>query len=629
MEKASLTELPTQDDFPDDGGVILYENFYDRLYLNSNYDVRVEKQVQRAIIYFNDKAETWTHHVIYLDDQSILLDFTAYTQKPNGEIIYLTKEDLHPTHVNESLQKVSHEKSLRFVFPGVEPGAILYYGYTINRKGFFSGDYWFIESSLPKIYSRFNFEIPRIFFRYNYDWNYSSFNFAIEEPTIYKNIMNQRSRKDASIIVYWERRDIPALEKEPFSPPYFDIAQYVSVDLKYDSWNELGKFYYGLIKNYVNHPDHGAVKKLSDEICAGATTQREKIDRIFQYAQREFRYLAFDFGESGIIPHTFSEIVRNKYGDCKDMSILQINLLKAQGIKAFPALVATKARTLDKPFFISLKNFDHMIVYVQADSGKVFWLDATGDICPLGEIYPSIEGQYALVLFDKGKAKFKRIPPSKCTDNIIRRIVNLTLDGNQKISGNAKLVYQGNPNIRIRSRLREASDEDFNKFVKSYVNSQAGDITISNLHYDDPSLFEHEMHIEFELSKDNFGSKLNKLVVFNPAIFKVESDLDKLVAEERKHPIYLGSPVSIVDEVHIRFDPTQYSVEGLFETISCIKPFGSFLCKVKKEGDGHIVYQRIYKLSKGLIPKQAYSDLKELEKSIAYAAEQNLALKKL
>ncbi len=629
LKQVDRPALPTQEDFPDDGGVILYENLYDRLYLDSDYDVRVEQRVQRAIVYFNDKAQAWTNHIIYLNDQSSLLNFTAYTKKPNGEIIYLTKKDLHPTHVNESLSKVSHEKSLRLVFPGVEPGAVLYYGYTIDHKGFFSGDYWFIENELPKLYTKFTFEIPRIFFRYNYDWNYSSFNFSIEEPTVYKNILNQQSRKDASLIFYWEKRDIPALEDEPFSPPYFDIAKYVSIDLRYNSWNELGKMYRNMIKHYIKDPDQTAVKQLSDKICQGATTQREKIEKIFYYAQSEFRYLAFDFGESGIIPHTFSEIVRNKYGDCKDMSILQVNLLNAQGIKAYPALVATKSRTLAKPSFISLKNFNHMIVYVKTDSGQIYWLDATGDICPLGEIYPSIEGQQALVLFNKGKVKFIQIPRSKCKDNVIQRVVHLTIDKNQNVAGHAKLFYTGNPNLSLRSRLREANENDFFKYIKSYVNAHAGDIEISNLNYDQPDLFETQMNINFDFSKENFGSSLNKLVVFNPALFKLGSDLNKLVDETRKYPIHLGSPISITDEVHIHFDPAQYQIEGLFKTISCYKSFGNFSCKVNQLEPGHLVYKRTYNLQKGILGKTLYKDLQELEKAIARAADQNIALKRL
>ncbi|RMG83117.1 MAG: DUF3857 domain-containing protein, partial [Bacteroidetes bacterium] len=374
MKEANISVLPTQDDFPNDGGVILYEKFNDRLYLDSDYNVRVEETVQRAILYFNDKAENWTDHVIYLDDQSFLSNFTAYTKKPNGEIVYLSEKDLHPTHINEDLQQVSHEKSLRFIFPAVEPGAILYYGYTIDRKGFFFGDYWFVESSLPKIYTKFVFEIPKLFFHYGYNWNYSAFNFVLDEPKTLENILTEKSEKDASLIFYWELREIPALKREPFSPPYYDVAKYVSVDLKYKNWNELAKIYYRLIKDYFNAYKLPEVKSLSEKICQNAKSTEEKIKRIFEYAQTEFRYLAFDIGESGIIPHAFSEIVKNKYGDCKDMTVLQVNLLRAQGIKAYPALVPTKARTLAKPSFISLKNFDHMLVYVQADSGKKYWL---------------------------------------------------------------------------------------------------------------------------------------------------------------------------------------------------------------------------------------------------------------
>ncbi len=169
--------LPTQDDFPEEGAVILFDDNRDRLYLDSDWEVNVELKRHRSILYFNDKAENWTTYSIYLDSDVKLINFYARTIKPNGEIIELSEKDLHPTSVMSDYVMFSDDQSVKFTFPGVEPGCILEYSYTKNQsETFYSGDLWPIQASIPKLYTRFTVELPGIFFDYGYGWTYSAKN---------------------------------------------------------------------------------------------------------------------------------------------------------------------------------------------------------------------------------------------------------------------------------------------------------------------------------------------------------------------------------------------------------------------------------------------------------------------
>ena len=152
-------QLPTQEEYPDDGAVILYENFKDQLFLNSDWNVKVKETRHRAILYFNDKAEDWTTFSIYLDPEVKLTDFYARTIKPNGESIELEKKDLHPTQLKADFVAFSDDHSVKFTFAGVEPGSIVEYNYTVVRsESFYGGDLWPIQAAIPKLYSRFAVE---------------------------------------------------------------------------------------------------------------------------------------------------------------------------------------------------------------------------------------------------------------------------------------------------------------------------------------------------------------------------------------------------------------------------------------------------------------------------------------
>ena len=45
LELAGWDRMPTQEDFPDYGAVILNESKYDKLYLDSNWNSRLEKDI--------------------------------------------------------------------------------------------------------------------------------------------------------------------------------------------------------------------------------------------------------------------------------------------------------------------------------------------------------------------------------------------------------------------------------------------------------------------------------------------------------------------------------------------------------------------------------------------------------
>jgi len=628
LKVSDLQKLPTQDDYPDAGAVVLYENIQNRFYLDSEWDVNVEKTVQVAVLYFNDKAENWTRQSIYLNDEMRLKDFSAVTIKPDGTVLKLTEKDLHPTILNESASKVSEEKSVRFTFPGVEPGAILQYTYTVNYEGWFVGDYWFVQEDIPKIYSRYSVEIPAIFFRYGNNWTYFPNNFVLGKPIKEKNILTQKSDKDRSSIYYWEQRDIPALKDEPNSPPYFDIARYVSVDLQYDSWNDVSKTYWKTLKKYMNRQNDPKVVALSNEICRGATSEIEKIKRIFYYTQKNYHYLAFDIGKSGYVPHDVNTIIQNQYGDCKDMTVLNVNLLKAQGIKAYPALVATRSKIISKPVLYSLKFFNHMLTLVETSDGKNFWLDATGSSCPLGEIYPSIEGQYALVIFNNGKSTLTRIPQSQFLNNVTKRDITLNIHNDGSVEGHAVLFYTGNHNLSIRSVLKDASSKDMKKVMTRYLNSNTQDIELSNLKFTNPAEIADTFRVEFDFSKENFASSTPTLFIFNPTLFELPSSLDRFIDEKREYPIVFSEPFMVADMTTIQFDPQNFAVEGLIEGISKQTPFAGFVCGMAKREDGTLFFKRKYILTKTLLAPTQYENLRGLEKLIAKANSQKVVLKK-
>lgn len=616
--------LPTQQDYPNAGALILYENKKANLYLDSEWDVNVEKKFSQAILYFNDKAEDWTTVSIYLDPKRSLIEFNARTIKANGEIVELSEEDLHPTQLREDYVEFSDDQSVKFTFPAVEPGAILEYSYTINQSTFLGGDMWYIQEKLPKLYSTYSVELPSIFLKY-YNWTYAAQNTSIGAPKARKNLLTEKSNKNRSYIYYWEKKDIPALKIESNMPSYYDVAQYVRLDLKYDNWNKLSGQYWEMIDDCFNVNDP-QINNLAESITQNCETENEKIEAVFNYTQKNFRYIAMTIGESGYIPHMAQSILKNKYGDCKDMTVINSALLNALGIENYPALVNTKNAGTVRKDIVSF-DFNHMINYVKASDGNEYWLDATGSSCPLGAVYSSIEGVPALVIYNDGKSDFKTIPASRYDDNKLVRNLQMKINDDGSVQGTAHLRFTGNENLSFRSGFKDATQSDMRKVVESYINSNTSNIIIDSLEYDDPSEIADKFDLKIKFHRDHVGSKAGDLLIFKPGIFKLEDKLSHFRDEERKYPIYYSAPFNITDMVTINFNPDKFNIESKGEIYRAHSDELSFLAIPTDINQGVISYRREYKLLKPEISSAHYNDFREVHKVIAKSNDENIVLK--
>ncbi len=626
LKYSGRSTLPTQKDFPDDGGVYLFENIETHISFNPTWQASKEKIYHAAILYFNEKADPWLTPVIYLGKKDKLKNFHARTIKPDGQVIELTKDDLHSTQEKADFISFSDKHSVSFTFPGVVPGAIVEYSYKIKKeRSSYYGQTWAIQSRLPKLYSHFSIEFPKSFLTKKHSWTFLPVNINLEPPH-----QKERSRTsgllDFKTITYeWDVHDIKALRPGPQAPPYDDIAQYLRVDYKYKNWNALSKIYWDMIKDKFDAENSAALKKLALKVAGNAKNDAEKIDSVYAYLQKNFRYLAMDIGKSGLIPNSPDEIVKNKYGDCKDMSVLSCTLLHNLGIKAYPALVKTRdAGRL--PSQIITFDFNHMIALAKTGAGKKYWLDATGSSCNLGEVYPSVEGTKALVIYPDGKSSLMKIPFSPASKNKMERHTNLYFDPNGHIHGNVKIVFKGNKNLAIRSSLRNLSRAEMRGVFMSYAASNQPDMTIDSLKYDNPAKIAKEFHLSFNFKLSDVKPVAKGLYIFNPAIFTIDTHLDRFIDRDRNYPIYFDDKSAIDDKVTIHYDPENFVLEKVPEHIFKQYAFGRVKVSSRKINDGKMTFQIIYKITEPLIGEANYTDFRELNKALAQSQQQKVAL---
>ncbi|WP_321966259.1 DUF3857 domain-containing transglutaminase family protein [Burkholderia cepacia] len=85
--------------------------------------------------------------------------------------------------------------------------------------------------------------------------------------------------------------------------------------------------------------DDPAVTQLARTLTAGAADPHDKARILYDWVQANVRYVGLFLGETAAAPHRVTDILRNRYGDCKDHVALFGALLAAVGIRSEPVLI--------------------------------------------------------------------------------------------------------------------------------------------------------------------------------------------------------------------------------------------------------------------------------------------------
>lgn len=171
----------------------------------------------------------------------------------------------------------------------------------------------------------------------------------------------------------WERRDVPAVYDEREYPNWFN--PYAVLELsEYKSWDEVIKWALPLYSS--DKPLSEGIQTHIREWRSSSTDKQAYIEKALRFTQDEIRYFGVEYGQNSHRPSHPNEVYDRRFGDCKDKSLFLVNLLKANGINASPALVSSATSRYVSDTWPSPGAFDHVIVHAKL-AGKPLWLDPT------------------------------------------------------------------------------------------------------------------------------------------------------------------------------------------------------------------------------------------------------------
>ncbi|PZF70879.1 DUF3857 domain-containing protein [Taibaiella soli] len=305
----------------------------------------------------------------------------------------------------------------KFSMPSVKEGSIIDYTYTIRHDFGLMYTDWTFQDGIPCLYSELETTIPVIFDTRSMTQGNLQFvelpngprkiaDSLLPESFRYSEIVNGNEFKNS----HWVRRNIPALEEEPFVASVNNYKEKIKLQITgttknsfsvnfLNTWPKLNKALYESFSFYrplvLRHEDIGRVAK---ELTASLNDETEKAKAIYNYVRKNISAKE----NSGIwSTRDLNDVFVKHTGTPAEINLVMIAMMKAAGLNCDPVILSTRENGKIYDAFPALTGFNHTIGMLVVGS-ETYYLDASEKYNPFGTLPEQCYNGYARLVNQNG-----------------------------------------------------------------------------------------------------------------------------------------------------------------------------------------------------------------------------------
>jgi transglutaminase-like putative cysteine protease len=282
-----------------------------------------------------------------------------------------------------------------------------------------------------------------------------------------------KEKNKKTTIYKWSKSKLEINKFEPSSPDirYF-IPHLVTRIKSYENLegesvgvlrdvDDLHNWYKSFLKD-VTCDNEDELNAVLDNLISSGDAEKIKVKKVFEWVQKNVKYIAIEDGLGGFIPRNPDLVMNRRYGDCKDMSTLIVQMLSMLDIKAHKVWIGTdkipyKYNELPTPLVDN-----HMIAaYFDKETNKYIFLDATDSKVAFGFPTQFIQGKEALI-HQGDSYEIKVVPIIPSSENSFVDSVSLKIQ-NETLIGSGSLMAKGYYAVDFKHHLNNVKTENSKK----------------------------------------------------------------------------------------------------------------------------------------------------------------------
>lgn len=622
---------PYQEKHKNDQAVVLNHTQTISVSVNSKTnELDIYETDYEEVLYLKNSARFYTSQSISLSDFfESLISVSATVIKQDGKKIKMDEDDFR-TIDSEPSSWVFHDDDKELVFDLLE-----------LREGYRSVIEYTKKLKKPEFFDRFHFisaypvEYSLIKVTYAPTVNISFYERAFKN---YAVIKNETTDKKGNKVVTWELKDMPAFKREPGSTninnhyPHI-VAQITSYEVDGEkkeligSVEQLHHFYEEFLLLKEKETNRKELNDVVRGLIENKTTELEKMDTIFKWVQENIKYIAFEDGINGYVPRSCSVVMKNRFGDCKDMGNLLVEMLTFAGVQnAYVAWVGTKDIPYQMSEIPSPLTCNHVIAVVEKPDGDFYYLDATGS--EMGYMLPPDVIQEKEILIHKGPGKFQlyKVPAVAAEKNYFKMCIEYTYDAaTDSIRGKGTDYFGGYERESRSYELKNSDPEDLFDYVKETVLGGRNRYTLHDYKLMNVENNNAELFIEYTFACDNLIIEHEGDYIFSPVLFRprltqynaADYNFDRSKSHHRA-----------VDYEYRFTIPEGYKLKHLPENITYRHDLFAFDA-VYSLVENVVVTRLTYQYRVLVIPPSLFNDWNAFSDQVNKACAQNIVLQKI
>ncbi|GAB5419114.1 MAG: hypothetical protein Crog4KO_06220 [Crocinitomicaceae bacterium] len=582
-------------------------------------DIDVEEITVKKIIDPSRVRDFITEEVIYFEEEfETAPSVDAYTSVPkkNGKmkkvkVTSISEED----HLARGIFYSGTKKKI-VNFPNITEGSELYCSFEYKvldphlLPSFFFNDYLSCDESILRVKADASVDMGFLEFFRGYDKSIEFTETKDGETTIFEwkgsNFEPRKYEDDAGGNSCNNPHLIPHVKT-------FETNDNSKVPVLRNK-EDLFAWYNTLVQDFELSAEY---KSILAELKKGANDDHELAQRIFNWVQTNVKYIAYEDGIEGFQPRNPNDVIKNRFGDCKDMAVLVATMMNACEIDCYFAWVGTRSKCYTYDDCPTPMVDNHMIAAYPKDDQLLF-LDATNPFSEFGVPTGFVQGKEAMVRVAKEDFRIVQIPVQDASYSSDMDAIKIVIDekgvlgeGTNFLTGYMKEAYQAG--LAFSDLAPEKLFINFHDLGNKSLS--VGDLTQENTDVNGGKL-----KSTYKFKVDNYVDNYENAYYINPFIKSV-IDFD---VSERTQPLQFDEKFERGAIVTLLLDDG-YKVTSLVESTS-IKENGFELnIEVTRDEESVTVAYTFYCHRLEMLPEE-FEDVKETLNKMKKLLKQSIEL---
>ena len=505
-------------------------------------------------------------------DEKSLGEIEGRTIHPDGTIIPLTAKPYLKVMEKEAGAKIQEKV---FTLPDVEVGSIIEYRYTTRiGDNMYESPAWYIQGELylkAAHYVWYPTAKDLVDSREHIIHSISWFPILPEGAKVQRTDLPHASDFSTGPRQYFELevQDVPPQVKEAYMPPiasysYRVLFNFTAEQTAAEWWKDEGKDWSKKLNSFAN--PNSELKAATETVIAGATTQDEKLQKIYaavmaldntHYTRAHEKREDKAEGEGKV--KTAADVLSHKRGSATQITELFVGMARAAGMKAYFMLVPDRNLELFTQGWLSFQQFDDLIAIVNVD-GKEMYFDPGARYCAYGHLaweHTFVRGLRQV----EGGTDFGDTSGDNYKVNRTLRVANLNMDAKGQITGTIKLTYIGASALRWRHAALTGDDESLKHSLTTSLEGMVPkSLEVKVNQIDHLNEYEQPLVVEYGVS-GTLGTAMGKRQLLPSDLFEAGSSAI-FPDTKRVQPVYFHYSQTTQDAMRVNV-PAGIGVEAV------------------------------------------------------------------